>query len=150
MRHIVRKNNPTKRKGELEQLQQLQQLLQLEQLQQLERLQRLQQLCFYNKSYEQIEIKEDSIVYCDIPYEGTAEYDKNKTFNRSKFLNWAAEINSSVYISEYNISDARFKVARIRDKRSIKASKTKNNKALIKKEKIYVNEYGYNKYYKNQ
>lgn len=92
-------------------LQQLEQLKQLEQLQQLERLQQLEQLerlNFYSQSYEQIEIKKNSIVYCDIPYQETEEY--RHEFNHKDFFDWASSRQFPVYISEYEINDDRFKL----------------------------------------
>jgi len=113
---------------------------QLEQLQQLERIQQLEQLQFYSGSYEQVKIKENSIIYCDIPYKGTADYGG---FNHSKFFDWAAEQSSPLFISEYNIDDKRFKQIDSFEKRSmISANK---DLTLIKKEKVYVNMAGYKK-----
>src|SRR5690606_33556363 len=85
---------------DLQHLEQLQHLERLEQLQHLERLEQLQhleqlqqnKLNFYSGSYEKVEIKKDSIVYCDIPYKGTGEYDKNKNFDHKTFFDWAAEV----------------------------------------------------------
>jgi site-specific DNA-adenine methylase len=93
------------RKLELEQLQQLERLQQLEQLQRLERLEQLQRLetevtC---KSYNEIEIPEDAIIYCDPPYKGTAEY-KEGSFNHVEFWDWVREKSKTnkIYISEYS------------------------------------------------
>jgi hypothetical protein len=129
---------------QLERLEQLQQLEQLQRLEQLERLEQLQQLNFYNNSYEKIPILNDSIIYCDIPYKGTGEYDKNKHFDHDIFFDWANEVKHPVYISEYNISDKRFKLVKTIKKRSLMSSK---NEMLVKKEKIYINKFGYKKYY---
>jgi hypothetical protein len=128
----------------LQQLQQLQRLERLQQLQQLQQLQRLERLNFYNKSYEQVSIMENSVVYCDIPYKGTVEYDKNKNFNRKKFLNWAHELKHPVYISEYNVNDKRFRQIKAINKRVLMAS---SGKAPDKLEKIYVNQFCYEKFY---
>ena len=70
----------------------------LESLQSLQRLQR---------SYDQVEIKENSTIYCDIPYEGTAEYSCGE-FNHKKFYDWACNQTELCVISSYNISDTRF------------------------------------------
>ena len=50
----------------------LQQLEQLERLQQLERLERKNTV--FCASYDQIEIPKGAVIYCDPPYQGTAEY----------------------------------------------------------------------------
>ena len=52
----------------LEQLLRLEQLERLQRLQQLEKLQQLGQLEFYSDSYQNIDIKPNSIIYCDPPY----------------------------------------------------------------------------------
>jgi len=119
---------------QLEQLQQLQQLERLQQLEQLQQLQQLERLSFYAKSYDEINILPNSVVYCDIPYEGTAGYGK---FDRKKFLDWAASRDFPVYISEYNISDNRFKNVYSIDKRSLLKGGLKGNR--IKSEKLYWN-----------
>jgi len=55
-------------------------------------------------------------VYCDIPYFGTADYGG---FDHDKFFDWAATRDFPVLISEYNISDKRFKLIYEIDKRSL-------------------------------
>lgn len=54
-----------------------------------------------NSSYEQLEIPDGSMVYCDPPYANTTEY-KNK-FDTEAFWRWARKLSKScdVYISEY-------------------------------------------------
>jgi site-specific DNA-adenine methylase len=128
----------------LEQLQRLQQLEQLERLQQLEQLQRLQRqsLFFFSGSYEKVVIKKNSVVYCDIPYGGTAEYDNSSNeFNRKKFFDWANELGESVFISEYRVEDSRFKCIANFKKRSLISSD--NASHLVKTEKVYANKIGY-------
>jgi hypothetical protein len=118
----------------LQQLEQLERLEQLEQLEQLERLERLERLSFYSDSYEKIEILPNSVVYCDIPYKGTADYGND--FNHKKFFDWASSRNFPVYISEYNIGDDRFKGVYSIGKRVLLND---NDKKLIKSEKLYWN-----------
>jgi adenine-specific DNA methylase len=81
----------------------LEQLQQLERLQQLEQLERLEQLEIFNKSYNEIVIPKDAVIYCDPPYQGTAEY-KEGAFNHIEFWDWVRIISkkNKVYISEYN------------------------------------------------
>jgi len=119
---------------QLQQLERLEQLQQLEQLERLERLEQLQRLSFYAKSYDEINILPNSVVYCDIPYEDTSDYGK---FDRKKFLDWAASRDFPVYISEYNISDNRFKNVYSIDKRSMLEGSLKGNRN--KSEKLYWN-----------
>lgn len=84
----------------------LERLERLQNLQSLEALERLQNLYPSGESYENIEIKENSVVYCDIPYEDTAGY--GKEFNHKKFYDWAYNQKELVVISSYYISDDRF------------------------------------------
>lgn len=121
-------------------LQQLQQLLRLEKLEQLERLERLQQLerlpklTLTSLSYHEVQIKPNSVVYCDPPYANTVDY--NAKFDHVTFLDWAATRPFPVYISEYNIDDSRFKLVYKIDKRSnLSAEKSVGNKL----EKLYWN-----------
>jgi len=125
---------------QLERLEQLQHIKQLEQLQQLEHIKQLERLNFSQKSYEQVNINKNSIIYCDIPYKGTAEYDKNKMFNHEKFFDWADAQKEPVFISEYNIADKRFKcVFKIKKVSLLNATDNR----IFKEEKVYVNKAGF-------
>ena len=86
----------------------LERLERLQSLQSLEALERLQSLQMFTRSYDEVPIKENSVVYCDIPYENTAEYINNE-FNHKKFYDWAYNQKELVVISSYKISDDRFK-----------------------------------------
>jgi len=122
-----------------QQLQQLQQLLQLERLQRLERLEQLQQLerlAFSSLSYDQIEFLPNSIVYCDPPYAGTADY--GNEFDTPKFFDWADAQSNPVFISEYKIEDDRFVLVGSRGK----LSKFSSSSRELKQERIYVNRAG--------
>jgi len=125
----------------LQQLERLQQLLQLQQLEQLERLQQLQQLeqlerlSFYSDDYRNINILPNSVVYCDIPYIGTADY--QKSFNHKDFFDWASSRDFPVYISEYDVSDDRFKKVYAIDKHSSLSNCLANK--TIKSENLYWN-----------
>ena len=103
-------------------------------MQQLQQLERLQQLICTSLDYRAVEILPNSIVYCDIPYAGTADYGE---FNHKEFFEWAATRAFPVYISEYNISDKRFKLIYTIDKRSMLASE--KSKTKIMQEKLYWN-----------
>ena len=119
---------------QLERLQQLQQLQRLERLQQLEQLEQLERLVITSKSYDQIEIKPNSVIYCDPPYKNTTSY--LNSFNKNLFLDWAANIDYPLFISEYDINDSRFDLIYTVEKRSmLSADKTVGNKL----EKLYWN-----------
>jgi site-specific DNA-adenine methylase len=74
--------------------------------QQLQQLERLQQLQLTNLDYKKVPIKKSSVIYCDIPYQGTADY--GSTFNHKEFFDWAHAQKSPVFISEYEIKDSSF------------------------------------------
>ena len=122
---------------QLEQLRGLQQLQQVERLQQLQQLERLERLPYNltmtSLDYRQVEIKPNSIVYCDIPYENTGSY--LGSFNHKDFHNWAASRDFPVYISEYKIKDPRFKLIYTIDKRGIFSGRANN----LCQEKLYWN-----------
>ena len=127
---------------QLEQLQQLQQLERLQKLQRLEQLERLQQLHFYNSDYKSVKIKENSVIYCDIPYRGTKEYDGNSKFSHEEFYDWASAQMSPVFISEYSLPDKRFKcIANFQKRSMLRADKSVGKKT----EKVFVNKSGYEK-----
>ncbi len=123
---------------QLQQLQQLERLQQLQQLQRLQQLERLQQnrLSFYNGDYRKVEIKENSVVYCDIPYESTAEYDNNSGFNHKEFYEWARELKHPLFVSEYNINQDFLKLIFNENVRSTLSSTSNSTK---RSEKVYCN-----------
>lgn len=116
LKSIIRRDG---NRCDLQQLQQLQQLEQLERLQQLERVQQLEQLqqlervYFTSLDYRQIKINDNSVVYCDPPYIGTADYERS--FNHKEFYNWCDAQKNPVFISEYRLDDSRFKKLKIID-----------------------------------
>lgn len=84
----------------------LQRLERLEQLERLQQLERLPTTVFHSKSYEQVEIPKDAVVYCDPPYQGTAKYKENN-FDHAKFWDWVRALSKTnrVYVSEYRAPD---------------------------------------------
>ena len=77
----------------------------LQQLEQLERLERLERLEINCGSYLDYEYREGDIVYCDPPYEGTAEYAGG--FDSKQFYDWVMSRPYQVWFSSYQISDKR-------------------------------------------
>ena len=92
---------------DLSRLEHLERLKNLQQLQRLQSLQRSQLLQISQKSYDEVEIKPNSVIYCDIPYENTTGY-KSGDFDFKKFYDWASNQTELVFISSYHISDDRF------------------------------------------
>ena len=66
-------------------------------------LQRLQSLQSYSTDYSEIQIPENSVVYCDIPYRGTDEY-VTGGFDYERFYKWALK-QKNIYISEYQMPE---------------------------------------------
>lgn len=138
---IIKKNelDRLQQLQKLQQLDRLQRLERLEQLQQLQQLERLQQLAFTNTCYSKVDIKPNSIIYCDPPYNGTGQYDND--FDHRSFLDWAANQKVPVFISEYNISDNRFhRVFSIKKRQMFAPDKTV---CIDKLECLYTNKLGF-------
>ena len=58
--------------------------------------------------YNDIEIPENSIIYCDPPYQNTDKTYKEKQFDHDKFWEWCrikSKEGHTVFISEYNAPD---------------------------------------------
>ena len=87
----------------LQRLQSLESLESLQSLQRLERLERLQSLTITQKSYNEVEILPDSLIYCDIPYKNTSGYIGG--FNHDEFYKWCRKQKELVIISEYAMPD---------------------------------------------
>lgn len=114
------------------------QLQRLEQLERLKQLQQIERLHYYNASYDQIEIKNNSVIYCDPPYANTRGYDKR--FDHKKFFDWADSQICPVFISEYDIPDKRFTLIKRIKKRSMLGNN--RDSALMKDERVYLNRAG--------
>jgi len=67
---------------------------------------KMQGIMFQNKSYNDLKLPPNSIVYCDPPYEGVTKYaDK---FDHNLFWNWARDVSKqghTVFVSEYKAPD---------------------------------------------
>jgi DNA adenine methylase len=63
----------------------------------------LQGVRLINESYLDLQIPENSLIYCDPPYEGTTKY--KDSFNHTEFWNWCrqkAKEGHIIFVSEYN------------------------------------------------
>lgn len=85
-------------------VQKMQRLGSLDNLDRLHRAQILQHTDMNVKmffgDYQNVEILPDSVVYCDPPYYGTAEY-KDGGFDHRRFWDWIRTRDFPVYVSEY-------------------------------------------------
>lgn len=55
-------------------------------------------------SYDEIEYPPASLIYCDIPYEGTKQYAYSKDFDYAKFWDWCRTMRvqgHTIFVSEY-------------------------------------------------
>ena len=87
----------------------------LESLERLNSLESLERLRVTSLSYDEIDIPEDAVVYCDPPYhacrghlyEGTAD-----AFDHCTFYDWCVRVSKTnpIFISEYSIDDDRFEI----------------------------------------
>lgn len=71
----------------------------------LKQIDKLDGVLFYNKDYIDLDIPDNSIIYCDIPYNGTKQYSTSKDFDHNKFWNWCRNMTNNghqVFVSEYN------------------------------------------------
>lgn len=85
--------------------------------------------------YEEVSIPEDSVIYCDIPYEGTDEYiEKRDGFDYERFYQWCERQTWPVFISSYQMPTDRFDCIEEFTHRST-LSATANN---LVTERIYV------------
>ena len=98
-------------------------------------LSEIKNIQFYNKSYEEIEIPENSVVICDIPYRGRAEYSVNK-FDYEKFYNWCLNNKNMIFINEYSMPDDFYLVKSFKKTQILSAT---SNSKYTYKEKLYCN-----------
>lgn len=105
---------------------------QLERLEQLEHLGRLQQLETVNGSYDELEIGQGDIVYCDPPYIYTKGYASE--FDHQKFIDWYSHKCPAreIYISEYTRLPNTVVVADLGKKHSFITTGKWRNELLLK------------------
>lgn len=84
--------------------------------------------------YEEVAIPEDSVIYCDIPYEDTNVYNKAEGFDYERFYQWCERQTQPVFISSYQMPEDRFDCIEEFTHRST-LSATANN---LVTERIYV------------
>lgn len=121
----------------------LQHLARLERLHQIQRMPGLNRLNITaGKGYDQVPINERErvVVYCDPPYENTAEY-KEGGFDHKAFYEWVATRPYPVYFTSYKISDTRFKIVKAINTRSLLAS-AYTDKPTYNYENVYWNGVG--------
>ena len=110
-------------------LENIQQLQNLERLQRLERLERLERLDIFSIDYSEFDV-----VYFDIPYKGTAEYDFD--FDYDRFYRMFATLEKPAFLSEYNSS---YTCVSAFNKRALLCKASRKNGKKEKLEKLYFN-----------
>lgn len=88
---------------------------------------------FSRGSYDDVKIKNNSVIYCDIPYRGTAEYISGD-FDYDKFYKWR-QTQKNIYISEYNMPAAEFREVYNIEKTVLMSAKSNSIKAV---EKLFI------------
>ena len=72
----------------------------------------------FRGDYRNVEIRPDSLIYCDIPYKNTTEYSDGE-FDHESFYDWAEKQREPVIISEYAMPAERFERIDFIKKRSL-------------------------------
>lgn len=112
----------------------------LERLERLQSLQHLQHLYLTNKDYADVQIKENSVIYCDPPYKNTGKY--RMDFNHDEFYKWCKKQKQLTIISEYAMPQDRFVCVAQREKISLMCSSNRTTKT----EKLFVPKHQYQMY----
>ena len=73
----------------------------------LKSIPKLKNVNFTSDDYFNVDIPEGSIVYCDIPYKDSKQYEISKDFDYEKFYEWCRKNKSKyqIFISEYNMPE---------------------------------------------
>ena len=90
-------------------------------------------------AYNELKIPENSLIYCDPPYQNTKKYNKVKNFNYSEFWDWAEEKarNHIVFVSELNAPE---KWVEVWSKNIIYTTSKSRQKNPTKTEKLFIHE----------
>lgn len=95
---------------------------------------KLQNVILLNENYLNLQIPENSLIYCDPPYENTTKYKNN--FNHKEFWDWCRLMGDRgriIFVSEYNAPDDFECVWQ----KEIKTSLTKNTGSKTGIEKLF-------------
>ena len=71
-------------------------------------LDKIKNIKFFNRDYQDFELKEPCLIYCDIPYKDTKQYATSKDFKHDTFFEWCRKMSKqghTVLISEYQAPD---------------------------------------------
>jgi DNA adenine methylase len=74
----------------------------------LKQIPKLKSVEWQSGNYWEMEIPDNSLIYCDIPYKDTKQYSTSKNFDYEKFYEWCKEMKNNghiIFVSEYNMPD---------------------------------------------
>lgn len=114
--------------------------VEIERLQGLQGLQSLQSLQSLHLDYQQVNIPEGALIYCDPPYAGTI-CGKYRGFDSKRFYEWA-EKQDNIYISEYDMPEAFVPIAQT--EKVVLSAAAGNAQTAI--EKLYTNKKTWDKF----
>lgn len=88
----------------------------------LKQIKNMKDVTFSSKSYEELDIPDGSVVYCDPPYANTTGY--RDSFDSRAFWRWAKRVSryNDVYVSEYSAPDFAKEILAIPVKSSLSAN----------------------------
>ena len=98
---------------------------------------------FYHSSYDKFIYPDNAIIYCDPPYQDTADY-KIDAFNHDLFWEWVRVMSKKhmVYVSEYNAPDDFISIFSVNLRNSINNKLERENlfihKSIVHKAKRYL------------
>ena len=140
------------KKSELKSIEKLQRAQRFELVQHLSRVKRLQSLqslqtyknnlTVYRKSYADVVIPDNAVVYADPPYKGTDISSYKCEFDYGEFENWLAAVPFIVIVSEYNAPAGCVEIASIKKQSTF----APGNKGGTNTEKLFVQKRFYNEY----
>ena len=132
IRHSNKDAQSLERMQSMQSLESLERMQSLESLERMQSLERLESLRVTSLSYDEIDIPDDAVVYCDPPYHACDKslYDGTaKAFDHNAFYDWCVSVSKTnpIFISEYSIEDDRFEVVEEKQKMTSMSSKTAFN-----------------------
>lgn len=90
-------------------------------------------LAWSAKDYQDVEIQENSVIYCDIPYKDTSTYaGKGASFDYERFYEWCLRQKHPLFISSYEMPKSDFKVVAEFTRRDT-LSATNNSKLVVER-----------------
>ena len=69
----------------------------------LKQIEKLKGVEWYSSDYYNCPLPENSLIYCDPPYQGTKQYSTSKNFDYEMFYNWCRamkKLGHTVFVSE--------------------------------------------------